>query len=433
MQRFMVLSLFLLMIVQTSAFTFISHPWLSHNSHSLNLKQFPKRLAPINSGNSLPVSDEIVIIGQAGGIAEELIIRLNQQGKKIIGVFPREPYTKQILKENRIIFNDFDKGVDSLPLASLAAGKTIVLCNDDGDSDLLKSSGITISPADKSKSITMIENVSKALPTNVKSIILASSAKLDTQVVGIFNKVPVSTASTLRQWSEKNGVPFSLLRYGYLIGGIRSFETTPFLGLPLLEPELHPSYILRSATLNNVEYSKYANEEICTRSTCVDGILQILQRKTAIETFITSTEGKPLEESDWDQLFARISTSNNSEMLRIQFSKLNRIDLFLNWLVDSWFPTALIESDSATILTGPRPVRMIKTSSNTVEIIWEDIQPDLSIKNIGSLEINLLEEANCLSVRRKANSFLANENQLIDKLVEGVNKNVYKKGFATAL
>ena len=53
-------------------------------------------------------------------------------------------------------------------------------------------------------------------------------------------------------------------------------------------------------------------------------------------------------------------------------------------------PQALIDADAATILRGARPVRAVKIAeTGAVQIKWEDLQPDLTVKAAGGLEIRL--------------------------------------------
>ena len=117
------------------------------------------------------------------------------------------------------------------------------------------------------------------------------------------------------------------------------------------------------------------------------------------------------------------------ELIRINFGAINKPAALTNWIGDIWFPQALIEADAATILTGARPVRAVKnTETGAVQIRWEDLQPDLTVKAAGGLEIRVLQgETPAISVVRLSSGTLPGEMQLIDRLVEGVNKNVYKR------
>jgi hypothetical protein len=117
------------------------------------------------------------------------------------------------------------------------------------------------------------------------------------------------------------------------------------------------------------------------------------------------------------------------ELIRIAFGAINKPAALTNWIGDIWFPQALIEADAATILTGARPVRAVKNlETGNVQIKWEDLQPDLTVKAAGGLEIRVLQgESPAISVVRLSAGSLPGEMQLIDRLVEGINKNVYKR------
>ena len=135
---------------------------------------------------------------------------------------------------------------------------------------------------------------------------------------------------------------------------------------------------------------------------------------------------------------------------------------------------ALIEANAATILSGARPVRARKLPSpdpNRVDIhiAWEDLQPDLSVifnlvvvvvvvvvvvapqlrsrhstycqhyspeqvKPVGTVEISVSSEPPRLQVRRlTAGGELPGEEQLLDRLEEGIYKNAFKKQFCAPL
>jgi hypothetical protein len=67
-----------------------------------------------------------------------------------------------------------------------------------------------------------------------------------------------------------------------------------------------------------------------------------------------------------------------------------------------------------------------------VQIRWEDLQPDLTVKPAGGLEIRVVQgESPAVTVVRLSSGSLPGEMQLIDRLVEGINKNVYKRQICT--
>lgn len=123
------------------------------------------------------------------------------------------------------------------------------------------------------------------------------------------------------------------------------------------------------------------------------------------------------------------TAQSDVELIRINFGAINKPAALTNWIGDIWFPQALIEADAATILTGARPVRAVKNAeTGAVQIRWEDLQPDLTVKAAGGIEIRVLTgESPAISVVRLSSGTLPGEMQLIDRLVEGVNKNVYKR------
>lgn len=127
------------------------------------------------------------------------------------------------------------------------------------------------------------------------------------------------------------------------------------MGLPLLEPELHPSYVLRSVVLTSPTSNQYAASEVCTRKALGEAVgtppnhstlsellttpltrgeseacptlilflprishtnrlaflstrvARMLDRKGSIETLVVSIAGTPPSEKDWDQLFTRMA------------------------------------------------------------------------------------------------------------------------------
>ena len=60
-----------------------------------------------------------------------------------------------------------------------------------------------------------------------------------------------AASTVFENFVQSNKIPFSVVRYGKLTGGIPDVEPIPFMGFPLLEPEIHPSYVLRSVVLSN--------------------------------------------------------------------------------------------------------------------------------------------------------------------------------------
>jgi len=320
-----------------------------------------------------------------------------------------------------------------IPLASI-----VVVLDDDGEETVRTKISVN---GDESTGEMFATKFAPLLPTSVRSVVYSAGvdgsgkAGLGALLFGI------KGLDLYKSWGSQNGKPLSVLRYGRLIGGLPGLEPTPFVGLPLLEPELHPSYVLQSIICSNVEKNQYASSEVCTREALSEVISQLLLRQDrrspsneqGIDTLVVSIAGPPLRGRDWDKLFDRLQSSGDVELLRIDFKSILKPQQLSNWVCDSWFPQALIEADAATILTGSRPVRALQISMESIRVTWEDLQPDLTVRSAGCLEINIVTgkdgRSPYLNVLRLADGPLPGEGPLVDRLVEAINKSVYKKQF----
>lgn len=399
------------------------------------------------SRSSFHMNNEALVIGYAGGIAESIGLKLERIGVKVSVALDENPYSpvlraKASANEIKVYVGDVQSSyrmingpLQPIDLLSLQAARHVVICGDDGDESLR-------GPIDKNKkspSKLLIEQMTKVLSPSLKSVVLASS--VSTEVAEGLEKVFGAKigSNALSEWCRSNGRPLSVINYGKLTGGIIGAEALPFVGLPLIEPELHPSYVLRSVVLGDVNGNQYAASEICTRECLAEVVTRIIARGDfTTKALVVSIAGNEPTEKEWDRLFRRVANKDMAELIRIDFAAINRPESFLQWLVDSWFPQALIDADAATILVGARPVRAVKTTASTIEIRWDDIDEDLTVKVAGALEIRLVSSPSTaenpyLAVTRKALSPLPKESQLIDKLIEGINKSAFKKGFCTPL
>merc|ERR1711871_1460203 len=161
----------------------------------------------------------------------------------------------------------------------------------------------------------------------------------------------------------------------------------------------------------------------------------VYKSSTHFNAQVISLAGPPPAEKDWDTNFARLAGGKDVELLRMEFDEINKEKAFLNWITDQWFPQALIDADAATIVAGARPVKAVKQGNGTIKIIWEESKSDLSVVKMGEIEVRLKnsETTKALSVIRMSGEELPGESQLMDRLLEGVNKNAVKKNFVTAL
>ncbi len=80
----------------------------------------------------------------------------------------------------------------------------------------------------------------------------------------------------------------------------------------------------------------------------------------------------------------RLSSRSSSELLKVEFSAVNRPGPFMAWIANSWFPQALIDTNAAVVLSGARPVRAVIVGDDKVEIRWEKLSRDLKAEAAGT-------------------------------------------------
>ncbi|KAJ1437183.1 hypothetical protein B484DRAFT_445329 [Ochromonadaceae sp. CCMP2298] len=427
---------------------------LCSNSHAFRLLASRAGLR-----SSLSMAGDVVVVGLAGGVAETLVCKLIASGTPASAFLDRRPYSPSLLEAvastpgmvycgspgEEII----DLGTNRAPRQSveeLLANKLVVVVEDEGDLNLrtLFSLGGQSTPSQE-----YVSKFANSVPTLRGAVCTASVASVAASGKGFGSLFGGKGAAAFRSVCENAGKPFSLVQYGKLIGGIPGAEPLAFVGLPLLEPELDQSYILKSVLASRPGENKYAASETLTRDSLAEMLAQLVARsdkkgvsERALDALVVSIAGPEPQQVDWDKIFNRLLTVGDVELLRIDFQSVPKQLQFVNWLADTWFPQALIDADAATVLSGSRPVRAVKTSPATVRIFWEDLQSDLTVRAVGSLEITVnsapdsLEDASFVpSIRavRVAAEPLPGESLLMDKLLEAINKSAYKKKFVVAL
>lgn len=416
---------------------------------------------------------ETVVVGVSGGAAESVVYRLGERGLKVVALMdkpPVSPLLQASVQSSKVKLVLTEKVESPEQLSSLLGSATVVVVGEEGDDDLRGKvkEGIkvlgggetywdTLKAKETEAAIKMFDRTLAALPTTIKELVCVvsvdstSGKKSDRDVPNPLSGLLKATGvvrdglTKYSQFCASNKIPFSAFRFGTLTGGVEGAEPLPFLGLPALEPELHPSYIHQGVVLTSPTSNQYASTELCTRNALAEAIVRKIttqQGGGVVDALVVSIVGNPPTDKDWSTLFQRMQTGSNVELLRVEFSEIKKPAALVNWLVDSWFPQALIDADAATILTGARPVRARKISDALVKIAWEELRADLSVRPVGGLEIRVEAAAGnmapALSVVRYSEGMgagdvgLSGEMQIVDKLLEGINKVVYKKGFAIA-
>ena len=391
------------------------------------------------------------IVGLAGSAAEGLAVKMGNEAKNsnrnCVVILDRPPYSpvlQTLISDKKIqcyFGTDFSNGElkefrgsnSKTTLSKTIDGSYLIFVADNGSEDLRDISNID---EDTSMLNNMIDSCTQSLTSNTQGILIACSIAADKSQSGIRQLFSKPASSSFRTWCEEQSKPFSRLTFGQLTGGVPGAEPTPFIGLPTLEPELHPSVRYNGVVLTTSE-SDYASDEVCTRNALTESILLQTKRNENIDAMVMSIDGDSPTEKDWKQAFNRVSSGKtNVEVLRIDFEDIAKPQALQKWIVDTWFPQALIDADAATKLAGARPVRatVSPSNSNQINIMWEDLQPDLTTLKVGELQVTInCEDEKSITVKRIASEILPGEMQLMDKLVEGINKNVYKKKIASKL
>lgn len=386
----------------------------------------------------------VVVVGLAGGVAESLSCKLVDSGFAVCTFLDRKPYSPKLLSDmesNKALVYCDKNFNQQLVDAKIPLGSIVVVLEDDGDETIRTKISVN---GDEATGEMFATKFAPLVPTSVRSVVYSAGVDADGgRKAGLGARLfGVKGIDLYKSWGAQNSKTLSVFRYGKLIGGLPGLEPTPFVGLPLLEPELHPSYVLQSILCSSVEKNLYASSEVCTREALSEVISQLLLREKerrassneqGIDSLVVSIAGPPLRGRDWDKLFDRMQSSGDVELLRIDFKSILKPQQLANWVCDSWFPQALIEADAATILTGSRPVRASQISPESIRVTWEDLQSDLTVRSAGCMEINIVTgkdgRSPHLTVLRLADGPLPGEGPLVDRLVEAINKSVYKKQF----
>jgi hypothetical protein len=394
------------------------------------------------------------VVGVAGGAAETIACRLIEEGNSVVTILDREPSSPVIMAEARknggvYIAEDLEQRIVSVvpgmgtstSVGSVLGGKVVIAVGDPGD-DLLRGNGDgddgfgRLVKKVPSPALPMLSKLAKALPDNIDSIVLSMGVSEDDDAMksGFTPFGAPASSKLFREWCAEKGKSFSLFRYGKLSGGVTGNAPVPFVGLPTLDPELHPSYSLRSCVLTRPFGNLVTadSSDICTRDTLAEAIVQSVDRSSPVEALVLSTEGKMLSKNDWAKSFQRLSTEDSSQLLSLEFASVNKLKQLTSWVTGTWFPAAIIDSNAAVILSGARPVRAVSKVDGVVELVWETMTADLQVKPAGSLKVTITEQPPALTVTRSQAGALPGEVELVDNLVENAQQ-IYRKKLATPL
>lgn len=429
----------------------------------------------MQSRYALHATPNAVIVGAAGGAAETTainIVELSEASSTSVGeitvVLDQKPFSPKLLSKLsdnklphlKVYFGEPDRGelqqLQSNGLSKAVSvdwnrvlGSSIVVGLDDGGDDVVRNEAVDPRQR-KNEGKEIVTKLCKVLPNSVASVICAVNVESE-KGGGLFGP---KGALTLQKWADSNKVANIAVKYGELVGAVPGLEPLPFVGMPLAEPEMHPSYKLQSLVCSTTLNNRFAATEMLTRDALAATMARlVLLQSTSIsngkalsraveEVLLVSIPGPQLTEKDFTSLFQKMlvahgsTGSSQSELLRVEFGQVLKPQALVSYLIDTWFPTALIDANAATISQGARPVRASRLSDGTtIRIVWEDLQADLTVKGAGSIDLILDVKGSppSLVVQRNAATILPGEIQLVDKLQEAINTSIYKKQFCTPL
>lgn len=152
---------------------------------------------------------------------------------------------------------------------------------------------------------------------------------------------------------------------------------------------------------------------------------------------VLSLDGELPGEDEWSQQFKRLEeSSGKSALLKVSFEKIENRRGFINWLQAIWGPDSLMRLSTYTKRTGARPV-MVRGTEAGLTVPWESIDDDFKPISMGRIDIVIGD--NDLSVFRldakggPMRGQLPGEDQLLQRLIEGIEATVYNKGYAVRL
>lgn len=424
-----------------------------------------------------------VICGAAGGTAETIACNVldlakHNQIDEVTLILDQAPFSPKLLSHRgsegiklNVFFGELERGkvqklglsgnveATSVNFQQILDKRVIVAVDDLGDAAIRQEVIDKKSPR-KNQALEVLQQLSRVAPSSVSSVVCGISLETEKEQseTGIGKLISGNKGiSMLRKWSESSNVPFSSIRYGELVGAVPGLEPIPFLSLPLAEPELDPSYELLSVVCSSKQDIRVSTKEKCTRDNLANVLTRLfLKQRVALQqrqgvplaadnSLIISIPGNSPTEREWDSIFQRLLVGNaadgvNNVVLTMEFGKILKPQSIINYLVENWFGQALLETSTATIAVGARPVRIVRKTFdkdlNGVSIVWEALDTTtLQVKSVGSLDIilDVRSDPPALKVIRNAKAILPSESPLLDKLQEGINGNAYKKQFCEPL
>jgi len=260
---------------------------------------------------------------------------------------------------------------------------------------------------------------------------------------------PGSWASVKAAAASK-GVKCYTLKHGRIFGGVPGAEPLPFQGGPMKEPVLDEHYVARAVmlsrsdallNLNNANPLGKNMQVRTSRAALSETIYRVLlanksgdASKIASAFSVLSIEGGFPGDDEWQQQFTSIDDARGIELLNVNFGKVLDRRGLVSWLENQWGPAALQTMSTYIRRTGARPV-VVRATDTGAAVRWENMNSNFEMDFVGQLQIEI-SDSDLRLVRADASgrplgTSLPGEDELLQRLLEGIETTVYAKNYAT--
>ena len=301
------------------------------------------------------------------------------------------------------------------------------------DPEVFSSEQAAIRVAAKQVSSLGASNKICILPSNLEMISTTVEVNDNDDDGGIlgsnFGSKP-SVPETLAQAMQ----PTLTLRHGELFGIPESSpDFSPLVGGPRRDAQLAPELTFQQTRLDPFVVTLSTKMDTRTSRHSIGDMAAYLatnqvQLKQSGKSFsVSSLTG--MEEWDismWQTEVDRVVAEKADTASLFNFAlKVDNQDRLTEWLATKWAPAVLRTYDIAAIRIGARPVYASKTSSETLEIVWQTLdKKTFESKAAGKLEIQVTPDA--ITATRGASMPLAGEDILMRRLAEACSQAIDK-------
>eukprot|EP00981_Chlorochromonas_danica_P009260 scaffold2582_cov162-Ochromonas_danica.AAC.29 len=349
--------------------------------------------SPLRARTQLQAGQGLVIVGAAGSAAENAAAQILQANpsEDLVLWLDKRPFSPLLNGARANVKVLYGEKQDREVLKQILKDRVLVALEDPGDLSLRDDD--EEGKEWKNPSLPLLAQVAKAVPEGQPSkVVLATFLSDSGDLKGPLAFFSRRGSTAIKEWAKQEGKPLSVICFEKVVGGVPGREPPPFLSIPLTEPELHPSYRLTSAQLSLPQ--PQMKEAVSTRQTLGQLISVLVEEEVQVEALLTSTTGPELSREAWTESFQRLETSvlptlsKEVQLLRMEASSVRPSEL-LSFLADEWLPRALLDADIAVLSSGARPTRAVRKADDELSIEWEELDEDLTVRNVGRLVLSL--------------------------------------------